>query len=65
MLNERGVQGPHDMAVVRHMAPNVMLDDHTKRSLRAKFKRAGWNTTYLATLLALFRSVIALSVPPG
>ncbi|HTW68465.1 MAG TPA: ISAs1 family transposase, partial [Acetobacteraceae bacterium] len=41
-------------AVLRHMALNVMQKDTSKGSLRGKFKRAGWDDTYLARLLALF-----------
>ena len=46
--------GPQNLAVLRHMAINVMQKDPAKGSLRGKFKRAGWNDTYLASLLALF-----------
>jgi predicted transposase YbfD/YdcC len=46
--------GPHNMAVLRHLAINVMQKDPTKGSLRGKFKRAGWNDAYLTSLLALF-----------
>ncbi len=46
--------GPHNLAILRHMALNVMRKDHSKGSLRAKFKRAAWNTDYLVQLLALF-----------
>ena len=46
--------GPHNLAVLRHMALNVMQKDATKGSLRGKLKRAGWDDGYLATLLALF-----------
>jgi hypothetical protein len=52
--------GRQNLAVLRHMAINVMQKDPTKGSLRGKFKRAGWNDTYLASLLALFRSAITL-----
>jgi predicted transposase YbfD/YdcC len=45
---------PNNLAVLRHMALNVMQKDTTKGSLRGKFKRAAWNDTYLAQLLALF-----------
>jgi predicted transposase YbfD/YdcC len=45
---------PHNLAVLRHMALNLMQKDATKGSLRGKFKRAGWNDAYLARLLALF-----------
>jgi predicted transposase YbfD/YdcC len=45
---------PHNLAVLRHMALNVMQKETSKGSLRGKFKRAGWDDTYLARLLALF-----------
>jgi predicted transposase YbfD/YdcC len=35
--------GPHNLAVLRHMALNVMQEEGSKGSLRGKFKRAGWN----------------------
>lgn len=46
--------GPVNLAVLRHMAVNVMQKENSKGSLRGKFKRAGWNDAYLAKLLALF-----------
>jgi hypothetical protein len=46
--------GPHNLAVLRHMALNVMQTDTSKGSLRAKFVRAGRDDRYLARLLALF-----------
>ncbi len=45
---------PQNLAVLRHMALNVMQKDPTKGSLRGKFKRAGWDDTYLTKLLDLF-----------
>lgn len=46
---------PNNLAVLRHMALNVMQKENTtKGSLRGKFKRAGWDNSYLAKLLALF-----------
>src|SRR5271166_774452 len=42
--------GPHNLAVLRHMALNVMQKDTTKGSLRTKFMRAGWDEAYLARL---------------
>jgi len=45
---------PQNLAVLRHMALNVMQKDPTKGSLRGKFKRAGWDDTYLSKLLDLF-----------
>jgi predicted transposase YbfD/YdcC len=46
--------GPHNLAVLRHMAINAMQRDTAKGSLRGKFKRAGWDDAYLTSLLALF-----------
>lgn len=54
--------GPQNLAILRHMALNVMrADDATmsprakaKLSLRAKFKLAAWNDDYLTRLLAQF-----------
>ena len=45
---------PHNLAVLRHMALNVMQKDGEKGSLRGKIKRAGWDEPYLARLLTLF-----------
>ena len=45
---------PHNLAVLRHMALNVMRKDTRKASLRAKFKIAAWNNDYLLSLLAQF-----------
>ena len=44
---------PHNLAVLRHMAMNLMQKDTDKGSLRGKFKPAGWDDTYLAHLLSL------------
>src|ERR1035438_6925983 len=46
--------GPHNLAVLRHMALNVMQKDSEKGSLRGKIKRAGWDEAYLTRLLTLF-----------
>ena len=46
--------GPHNLAVLRHMAINAMQKEGSKGSLRVKFKRAGWNNDYLFRLLELF-----------
>jgi predicted transposase YbfD/YdcC len=45
---------PENLAVLRHMALNLMQKDGTKGSLRGKFKRAGWEDAYLTALIALF-----------
>ena len=46
--------GPQNLAVLRHMALNVMQKDGSKEALRGKFQRAGWDNAYLSRLLALF-----------
>jgi predicted transposase YbfD/YdcC len=45
---------PNNLAVLRHMALNIMRKDPAKGSLRGKIKRAGWEDLYLESLLALF-----------
>ena len=54
--------GPHNLAVLRHMALNVMRKEESKTSLRGKFKKAAWNQDYLVKLLALFSNAITLGV---
>ncbi|HET8996624.1 MAG TPA: ISAs1 family transposase [Acetobacteraceae bacterium] len=49
----RAGHGAHNLAVLRHIALNLMQKDGTKGSIRGKFKRAGWNESYLNGLLAL------------
>ncbi len=46
--------GPENFAVLRHMALNIIRKETSKGSMRVKFKRAGWNNDFLATLLAQF-----------
>jgi predicted transposase YbfD/YdcC len=46
--------GPHNLAVLRHMAINAMQKEGSKGSLRGKFKRAGWDDNFLYRLLELF-----------
>lgn len=46
--------GPYNLAILRHMALNVMGREESKASLRAKFKKAAWNQEYLIKLLTLF-----------
>ena len=47
--------GPENLAVLRHMALNVIQAEPSKGSLRGKLKRAGWDDAYLAKLLGLFQ----------
>jgi predicted transposase YbfD/YdcC len=46
--------GPHNLAILRHMALNTIQKEGSKGSLRGKFKRAGWNDDFLTKLLQLF-----------
>ena len=46
--------GPHNLAVLRHMAINAMQKEGSKGSLRGKFKRAGWDDAFLYRLLEMF-----------
>ena len=41
-----------NMAVVRHMALNLMRTTRTKASLKVRRKKAAWSTAYLADVLA-------------
>ena len=43
--------GPANMAVVRHMAINLLRQATPSTSLKNRRKRAGWNTDYLAELI--------------
>lgn len=46
--------GPQNLAVLRHMALNVMQKDGSKESVKGKFQRAGWDNAFLSRLLSLF-----------
>jgi predicted transposase YbfD/YdcC len=50
----RLANGPHNLAVLRHMVLNAMQKEGSKGSLRGKFKRAGWDDTFLSKLLEMF-----------
>lgn len=43
--------GARNMAVVRHFAINLIRAVTDKKSIRLRRKRAGWNETYLASIL--------------
>lgn len=45
---------PYNLAILRHMALNLMQKEGPKGSLRGKFKWAAWNDAYLRRLLAAF-----------
>jgi predicted transposase YbfD/YdcC len=44
-------QAPENMAVVRHMATNLLHRAKPTTSLKNRRKRAGWNTSYLESLI--------------
>jgi hypothetical protein len=46
--------GPHNLAVLGHMALNAMQKKGSKGSTRGKFKRAGWDDAYLIKFLEMF-----------
>lgn len=52
--------GPHNLAVLRHMALNVAQKDPTKGSLHGRLTSAGWDDADLSRLLALVLRAIAL-----
>jgi predicted transposase YbfD/YdcC len=43
--------GPNNLAVLRHMALNILNAEKSKISNRRKIKRAGWSNAFLANLL--------------
>jgi len=44
--------GPKNLAVLRHMALNLIRKETSKGSMRGKFKRAGWRNDFLAKIIA-------------
>ena len=44
--------GPKNLAVLRHLALNLIRKETSKGSMRGKFKRAGWRDDFLAKLIA-------------
>jgi len=47
--------GPENIAVVRKLALNLLRTNPDKASIRRKIKRAGWDDTFLLTLLSQMR----------
>lgn len=43
--------GAHNMAIVRHFAINLVRSIADKKSIKLRRKYAGWNTSYLASIL--------------
>ena len=50
----RSDNGPHNLAILRHMALNVIQKKPSKGSMRGKRKRASSDDAYLCSLLRLF-----------
>jgi hypothetical protein len=44
--------GPENLAILRHMALNIIRKEKSKGSTRLKLKCAAWNDDFLAKLLA-------------
>ena len=44
--------GPHNLAVLRHMALNLIRTETSKGSLKKKLRRAAWSDGFLARVLA-------------
>jgi len=47
----RSGHGPENMAIVRHMALNLMRSTGATASLKVRRKKAAWNTAYLGDVL--------------
>jgi len=47
--------GPENLALVRKLALNLLRSDPDKASIRRKIKRAGWDDTFLLSLLGQMR----------
>jgi len=47
----RSGHGPENMAIVKHMALNLMRSTKANASLKVRRKKAAWNTTYLSQVL--------------
>ncbi|MEC4594799.1 ISAs1 family transposase, partial [Nitrospirillum amazonense] len=47
----RSACGPQNMAVVKHMAMNLIRNAPGKQSLTVRRKKASWNVDYLETVI--------------
>ena len=47
----------YNLAILRHMALNLMHKDRSQVSLRSKFNLAGWKEEFLAKLLAPIQGI--------
>jgi len=54
-IRTRSDRAAYNLAILRHMALNLMQKDRSKGSLRSKFNLAAWKDEFLASLLAHMR----------
>jgi predicted transposase YbfD/YdcC len=47
--------GPENIAILRKLALNMLRSNPDKASIRRKIKRAGWDDSFLITLLSQMR----------
>ena len=51
-MRNRMDNGPHNLAVLRHMALDLVRKESSKGSLPKKLRRAAWSDAFLARVLA-------------
>ena len=51
-MRSRMDHAPQNLAILRHMALNLIRTETSKGSLRKKFRRAAWSDSFLASVLA-------------
>ena len=51
----RADHGPHNLAILRHIALNALRSEPSHGSIKTKRLTAGWNNDYLARVLHVFR----------
>ena len=50
-MRNRKDNGPENLALLRRLALNLATLEPSKDSMRGKLKRAGWDPSYLETLI--------------
>ena len=51
-MRNRMDHAPQNLAILRHMALNLVRQETSKGSLRKKLRRAAWSDSFLAKVLA-------------
>ena len=64
-MRNRMDNGPQNLAILRHMALNLIRKESSKGSLRKKLKRSAWSDAFLARVLAQLCNAITLAAPRG